>query len=514
MCPFGPEDPGLSTLLFSLPEVKLYIYGAQGAYKNNYPAGYNVPARGGKTDIIFAACPLSWDAGARLDIKPPLNLLYLVSYVNSRGLKAELADFSSGKTPLAEAARAVAAKKPRYLGVAFYQGSQDAVFEFCGSVRRLEPEIKIIGGGPLMSARYDIILENGAVDIGVIGEGEISVYEILAAKDGGFESIDGIAFKKAGAVVLNPKTKFIENLDELPYLDYSAIDMSPYFEMQEKLKVPKSIFMTASRGCGYRCAYCASPFLWPAKVTRYSVKRLAGEIKHHIKSFPGINIGFLDDSFFSDRKWVFEFFEEMEKIRTSYSCIGRADHLDYEKIKKLSETGCRFVSMGVETGSVRKQNELKKFLNIGKVREVVKYLSEFKIYSRCFFMLGFPDETIEEMAQTINLAVDLIKTGLSDCTFFILNLYAGTELARGFEDRLWKTKLYAGVKSGRPIDLGEEKFSRYSSVPAVDINPFLNRFQLVELVKLAYQKINLREYITCAEIENLKKGGPADADMA
>jgi len=462
-----------------------------------------------RPDIVFLANPLSWDNESRPDIKPALNLLYLASYINSKGLRAEIIDASCENIGLNTAAEMAAAREPRFLGAAFYQGSSGSVLSLCAEVKKIAPSITTIGGGPLMTASAVKIMESDAVDIGVIGEGEESLFKILTNPPDKYSEIDGIAYKKNGEIFLNAKTRYIQDLDELPFLDYSLIDMEPYFKLQKELSVPRSIFMTTSRGCAYRCTYCASPFLWPGKVSRQSVGRIIDEIKFQTERFGKINIGFLDDSFFADRKWVLEFFDEIEKVGTNYSCIGRADHLDEEKINRLAETGCNFVSMGVETGSRAKQKELKKFLNLDTVMQNVALFHKYNIYCRCFFMIGFPDETVEEMAETINFAVELKKNNMRDCTFFVTNLYAGTEMSKRFEDELWKTEIYHGkektaagdLKTAARKDFSDEKFSRYSSVPAVNINPYLNNTQLVELVKTAYRKINAMQYISAAEIE-------------
>ena len=464
-------------------------------------------------DIVFIANPLGWNERARMDIKPALNLLYLASYVNSKGLSAEIVDAGAGNIGLREAAEIALASNPRYIGAAFYQGSMDAVLNFCAEAKKIAPQVKIIGGGPLMTALPEKILSYPHVDIGVIGEGEETLYRLLTEAPGDYGAIDGIAYRSDGSIKVNPKTSYIENLDALPFLDYSLIDMRPYFDLQKKLDVPRSIFMTTSRGCAFRCTYCASPFLWPGRVRRHSVDRIISEIVYHRDKLGKINIGFLDDSFFADKKWISEFLDKIPGTGLSYSCIGRADHISEETAGRLSETGCNFVSIGVETGSEKKQKELKKFLSLDAVMRTVRLFHEKNIYCRCFFMIGFPGETLSEMAETINFAVELKKNGMRDCTFFVTNLYAGTEMSKDFEEELWKTMIYQGGKiaagenaNKRGVnDFGEEKFSRYSSVPAVNINQNLTNVQLVELVKTAYDKINSGLYISEAEIEALRR---------
>lgn len=396
------------------------------------------------------------------------------------------------------------------MGVPFYQGSQDAALDLCRRVKAARPGIRVIGGGPLMTARYGPLLETGAIDFGVIGEGELAALEIASSPEGVPENLDSIAFVKNGRVEYNGNRRHVENLDELPFTDYSLIDMRPYFEMHDRLSVPRSVFMTTSRGCAYKCTFCASPNLWPGRVRRYSPARVLDEMSRHRNAFGEINIGFLDDSFLADKKWLAEFFDGVKKTGATYSCIGRADHIGPEEAGLLAATGCRFVSMGVESGSARVQALIKKRLDLSRVRSAVSLLSAKKIYCRCFFMTGFPGETVGEMAETVNLAVDLKKAGMTDCTFFITNLYAGTELSARYDESLWRSKIYrcgADASQEPSADVSSEKLRRYSSVPDADLNEFLDREALVGLVKLAYAKIEKCEYISVSEIEALAGAG-------
>lgn len=419
-----------------------------------------------------------------------------------------------------EALGAILSQSPSIVGVPFYQGSHCEALALCRAIKASSPEITIAGGGPLMTAVPELLLAEDCLDIGVIGEGELSFASVVSSLSGGAgpAGVDGVAYKLDGRIRINPKTSYIDDLDALPFLDYSLIDMSPYFALQEKLGVPRSIFMTTSRGCAFRCTYCASPFLWPKKVGRHSVRRVLAEIEHHSRIFGKINIGFLDDSFFADKKWLAEFFDGIAAAGVTYSCIGRADHLDGDIAARLAATGCNFISMGVETGSAARQKALKKHLRLDRVVSAVRALAANRIYSRCFFMMGFPDETPEEMAETINFAIELKKNGMTDFTFFVVILYAGTELSREFGPDMWRSQIYSGARSGSgglsvadnasaaaaggapPKTFAEEKFSRYSSVPSVDVNRHLDHDALVGLVKAAYDRIARLEPISASEI--------------
>ncbi len=458
-----------------------------------------------KTDIVFLSPPLIWGQENRMDIKPPLNLMYLASYIKTKGIKARIMDVLSEKLKLNDAVKAICDENPAFLGVPFYHASLDTVLEVCREVKKQKPSIKIIGGGPTMTIHPGELLSCEEVDIGVTGEGEITLEEIVRSDEECYDRIDGMAFKYNGKVCINKRRTHCD-MDMLPFLDYSLVNMEPYFDYQKTFSMPESIFLTSSRGCSFRCIYCATPQLWPGPVRRYSPERVVEEVKYQISMFPGINIGFMDDSFFSSRKWLYEFCSKIIKLGVSYSCIGRGDHLNKELIELLAKTGCHYVALGVETGNQERQKKIKKYLDLKKTKENVKCLLKNNIPVKCFFMLGFPDETPEEMAETINFAVDLRKAGMFKFNFFPVVIYPGTELAERFKKSCFKSKIYEHFTDPSTIsDFGERNITMYSTIPDEDINSYLCSSEIVELTKLAYNKVEAREYISAGDIMELVK---------
>ena len=459
-----------------------------------------------KYDILLISPPLIWGQESRMDIKPPLNLMYLASYLEKRDIKVQLLDVLSEKLKLEDLLNHIKKAPPPFLGIPFYHASLDTVLKLCQKVKERFPSIKIIGGGPSMTIYWKELLSYDEIDFGVIGEGEITLEKIITSSKKDYNKIDGLAFKSDGAVKLNRRRKHI-NLDLLPYLNYNFVNMKPYFNYQKKLNVPESIFLVNSRGCPYKCIYCATPELWPGPSRRYSVDRTIEEIKFQSLSFPDTNIGFMDDSFFTDRKWLNNFLEKIKKLNKNFCCIGRADHLNKELIEKLSASGCHYVALGIETGNKLRQKKIKKYLDLEKTRENVKHLVKNNILTKCFFMLGFPDETIEEMIETINLAVDLRKIGMFKFNFFPVVVYPGTELAKKFGKSMFKSKIYEDYNEEVSAikDFGQRSLSLYSTIPDEDINDFLTGKEIIELTKLAYNKVENREYINTAEVENLLK---------
>jgi radical SAM superfamily enzyme YgiQ (UPF0313 family) len=441
-----------------------------------------------KYDILLIAPKINFH-----DFRPPLSLIYLASYLLSRGLSCKIIDGNCHDFTPEEIVDEIA--EARSIGISCYQTTINETLSLCDEVRRRLPGIKIIGGGPLMTTSHDQLMRLGKIDIGVIGEGELTLCELLQSDLSSVHTVAGIAYRKNGETILTPKRPHIPNLDSLPYLDYSLVDMDIYWKNQSEMEIPKSVFITTSRGCAYQCSFCSTATLWPGKIRRYSVGRIVKEISRLRAIYKDVNISFMDDSFFADKKWLSSFFQKIAPMSLTYGCIGRADHLNEDMVAQLKHTGCRYVGIGVETGVQSRQKKLKKHLDLTKVELSVAWLGRYAILTKCYFMLGFPDETVEEMAETINFAVKLKRLGMSDCTIFAVNLFAGTELSRHYEEALWQSKVYDGQ--------GHKKLSIYSSIPDVSLNPYVSRQQLLALIKLAYEKIEAIAEISPAEIVTL-----------
>lgn len=463
----------------------------------------------GRPDILLLNPPLLWGQEERMDLKPPLNLMYLASWLKHHGHTAPLVDAVSLGLSFENVLERIASLAPRRLGVPFYQGSRETAVRLCREAKKLLPKLLIIGGGPLMTTFSEDLMLEHCIDAGVIGEGELTLTELLETPDrGDWPGIPGLALRDAaGNVFKTPPRAPIEPLDSLPFLDTDQPDLQPYYKFHEKLGMPRWLFLSSSRGCPFRCVFCATPVLWPGPMRRLSVPRLIEEIRFHRRDDPTLGIGFMDDSFFSDKRWLNEFLSAIAPENLRYCCIGRADHLDAQEAEKLAKTGCHYVALGVETANQARQKTIRKFLDLDKVEATVRSLSANGILTKCFFMLGFPGETPAEMAETINFAVTLRKAGMSECNFFPVSIYPGTELATGCSASAFTSGIYAGYdRENKPISAfdaearGEKRLSIYANIPTADINEFLTHAQLLSLVKTAYVKVEKAESITPEEV--------------
>lgn len=458
-------------------------------------------------DLLLIAPPLLW-GNDRLDFKPPMNLLYLHAYLGQQGKSSTVLDCVSEGLDLERTVARVLELRPRAVGVPLYHATLETTFALLRRLREVAPDLPLVGGGPTFSIEPEKFLASGLFDVGILGEGEETLLEVLEAlARGDRPEIPGAAWWHGDHATMGPPRPAMRDLDALPFLDFSPLAMDVYFAYQQRMGIPPTWFMTTSRGCAYRCTYCTTPMLWPGKVRRLSPARVLAEIAHHARTFPGASVGFLDDSFFADRVWLEEFIRGVADLGVNYTCIGRIDHLDPELIDAIAASGCTYVAVGVETGNQLRQRRLKKHLSLDKLRRNITEFARHDLTTKCFFMLGFPDETLDEMAETINLAVELKTLGMGTCSFFPVIVYPGTELAATHGVLEFASSIHPEYAAHLPTeaDPGHRGLSMYSTVPCSDSNPHLSHGQLVELVNLAYRKVDRREPITQEEIAALAR---------
>lgn len=473
-----------------------------------------------QTDILLIAPPLLWEQKARLDMKQPINLLYLASWLNEQNLRAQIIDVISSDLALPGVLQKISAVKPRFVGIPFYQATRETALTLCREIRRRFPEIWIVAGGALVTTFYTNLQSQPEIDICIVGEGEITLTELLTsqlsmqrtdkADLSCLAGLPGLAYMDGGKPVFTGPRPPIEDLDCLPFIDFKLIDIHGYFAYHASIDMSSWLFLTTSRGCHCRCTFCATPVLWPDGLRRQSVPRLLAEIVHQRQLFPQAQFGFMDDSFFTDKAWLHDFCTGIKPLNVKYCCIGRADHLEAADVAGLADSGCIYVALGIETGNQARQRTLKKYLDLNRVRNSVRLLAEKQIFCKGFFMLGFPDETPEEMIETINLAIELQQLGMGECNFFPVSIYPGTELAEQCSETTYTSTVYQqantdikntkdSVNTENGSNIGETKLMRYANIPDSDVNRYFSKAQLLEIIKLAYRKVESGEQASLAE---------------
>jgi len=301
-------------------------------------------------------------------------------------------------------------------------------------IKEINKDIKIVFGGPQATLTANATLEAFPwIDVIGLGEGESSIEYIMEnlLENKEFSDELGVAYLKEGKVVNNGLPALIEDLDQLPLLDYS------YFELDDK----SEINIEAGRGCPFGCTFCSTKSFWQRKFRLKSSRRIVDEVKRIKENYDFKTYSFTHDLFTANKRKVLELCDLLieENLGIYWACSSRVDTLDEEMIAKMAESGCKTVFLGIETGSKRMQKLLKKNLDISKVYDVVDLLIKYEIDYKLSFIYGFPNETEEDVRDTLNLIDKLSRKNLSLNNVLLLHrlaFFSGTELSNNHFDEM------------------------------------------------------------------------------
>lgn len=303
-------------------------------------------------------------------------------------------------------------------------------YSFCidiaKKIKEINRNIFIIVGGPMATTIPELLISHAPIDFAVMGEGELTIVELLdniekqpsRIMDNG---IKGAYFKKDGKVIFGGERNRIKNLDETPFPFYSAFPMEGYISYLKDLG--RCWEISASRGCYGRCRFCKLTF--GKRITSYSPKLLV-EHMLYVKKVYGIEkFNFVDDNFLNSPERIEEFVfllknEHPREFKWRFQ--GRADRIFPEAVEKMREVGLFDISFGIESGS---QDMLSRY---GKDLDIKKILLNLKAIKRlvdvhCTFIVGGPGETWDTVKETERFIKQL---KLSNAGINILRLFPGT----------------------------------------------------------------------------------------
>jgi len=274
------------------------------------------------------------------------------------------------------------------------------------------PEIKIIVGGPHITIFPEQTMkENPEIDFSIIGEGEITMPELMEAIEGKrkIETVKGISYRKNNKIITTPPRLFIKDIDEIPLPARDLLDLKRYKPAPTYYKKLPSHIILTSRGCPYRCTYCSKVF--GNTYRHHSVERVIKEMKILIKEYKAKEIIFRDDTFTINKKFTKELCNTIikenlhKKIR--WTCMTRVNLVTKELLQLMKKSGCWSIHYGIESGSQRLLDLIQKDITIKQIKDAIKWTKQAKIEIKAFFMIGLPTETKEETLKTIRFTKEL-----------------------------------------------------------------------------------------------------------
>lgn len=399
---------------------------------------------------------------------PPTDLMYLASIAENVGCIAKIRDYSQGgdfENDLREF-------QPDFLVVNIATPTLEHDLDAVKKAKEICPDIITIAkGAAFLTYGTDILAEHKSLDIGILGEAEETLKEILSNKP--LNEVSGIYYRDDLMINFTGARPFIEDLDSLPFPARHLVDNNIY-RRPDNGKVQAVI--KVSRGCPFHCFFCLATPVSGAKVRRRSAENIIAEIKECVEKYNIRNFLFWSDIFNIDKAWTMDLCQKIidSGLKITWSANTRADTADLEMAKKMYESGCRLVSIGVESGSQYILDKIGKRITLNQIRETVNIFKKAKIRIYNYFVIGLPWENEETAEETIEFAIEL------DSDF--ISFYTATPLPG--------SRFYNYALENNLFDKDTSFESAYF-YPAVNTH-FLTKDRVFELHKQAIRRFYLR----------------------
>jgi len=297
------------------------------------------------------------------------------------------------------------------------------IIKITNYIKNTYPETNVIAGGSVAVSMPEILLDNSKIDMVCTGEGELVIMDMLKKK----LNRNGIAYRENGDVMINPPRKLIKSLDTQSGLPaYDLLPMDIYLS-NPCVGIGKDIDFISSRGCPYRCTFCAQ--FWGHKSRYHSSEFIVKTIKY-LKDTYNVNfISFQDDEFISNKNRVIEFckLKKKEAQDILWSCTGRTNIIanDEKLLKLMIKSGCVSVSYGFESGSQEMLNRMNKMQTIKQMEKVVGLSRKYKLPIPTSFIIGMPDETKDSCKETLDFS---LRNNIPLDSLMFATPYPGTEI--------------------------------------------------------------------------------------
>ena len=298
-------------------------------------------------------------------------------------------------------------------------------------VRENSQGIPVVWGGMHVTVLPEQSLQHPLVDMVIRGDGEWAFRDLVhaLADKKPLSTVGGLSWKKNGEIIRNPDGPAIV-LDETKPYPFELVDVENYVSPGEYRfeGIKRLLPFMGSRGCPFKCTFCAEPAL--TKVYRMMKPELVYErASQMVRTFKLDMVIFHDEEFFANAQWGTRV-AELINNKFKWWTQTRANDLLRVDLKKMEQCGLFVATPGLESGSDRILKFIKKGETVKEYREVNRRLAETGIHVVYNFMMGFPTETREELYETIDLAMELLKENPKAFlhSFALYSPLPGTEL--------------------------------------------------------------------------------------
>ncbi|MDP2921140.1 MAG: radical SAM protein [Candidatus Omnitrophota bacterium] len=393
----------------------------------------------------------------------PINLGYLASWLKKNNVRTELLDLEVENLGRPAILEIIKKSNPLIVGLSCMTSTITAGHDIAKLVKENFPDLKVVVGGVHSTAiPHRTLKEFPCFDIVMRGEGEITFLELYNTIVSGSDlsKVRGLVYRAQDNNFIDTGLRpLIEDLDILPFPDREFLNADLYKRTHTSRafsRATKNIseIMTA-RGCPYSCIFCASKVTFGSKVRYRSVKNIIAEMEECAAKYKTNHFTILDDTFTFKKDVFYPVCDYLKSKKITWDCFTRVDRVDEEMVAKMVESGCEKVSFGLESGSQKMLNLIKKGITIDQIKKAFSICRKSRLrYIEATFMLGnHPLETMDDIKATMDLIIELDPDLMA---FSLTAPFPGTELNRimkegGYlgEEKWDEFVLYGGTPSWR-----------------------------------------------------------------
>ncbi|MBI4971286.1 MAG: radical SAM protein [Candidatus Omnitrophica bacterium] len=438
---------------------------------------------------------------------PSLGLAYIGAVLRENGFNVVGQDSFMACDEVAAMLQKIIAARADVVAISLLTPAAPLVDRLVPALRESNPNIVIVMGNIHASVFHEYYLKERLADYIIHHEGEASMLELMQAlRDGkDVSGIKGISYRNFnGAVIKTGKREWIDKLD-LNTMPYPAWDLFPVemfrpdIRLQGRTKVATSAHVQAlpilaSRGCPNQCTFCSPVNTIGRRYFMRTPESVIDEMEHFYKKWGVTTFYYMDLTFPLSEKLGIEFCDKLieRKLPIQWMCETRVSSVNYTLLKRMKEAGCARIDFGIECGNQKMLDSIKKGFTIQQVKDAVAAANKAGIETEGLFIIGLPDETLQDTLDTINFSLSL---NLDHIKLNIFVPYPGSELY----DSLNKTG-----------ELLTFNFDQYTSYPTYNAGAMAyvpkgrTAKELMNFQKIGMRKAMFRRKVILRELSHFK----------